>query len=62
MEAYDSAYRQNRAVKYIGIKVNRNANTPRFPKTIYEKTVSDDFPLVTEVIQFNAIDDDGVNY
>ena len=61
MEAYDTAYPKNIATNYITITVNRNANAPHFERTIYEKTVSANYPLVTEVIRVVAADPDGVS-
>ena len=61
MEAYDTAYPNNVATNYITITVNRNANPPHFEQNTYEKTVSANYPLVTEVLKVVAVDPDGVS-
>ncbi len=58
---YDTAYKMNVAKNYIRITVNRNANVPRFLQNSYDKTVSANFPLVTEAIKVEATDPDGVS-
>ena len=58
--AYDTTYPKNKAVKYVTITVNRNANAPRFERDNYEKTLTANYPLMTEVIKTNATDEDGV--
>jgi len=58
--AYDTTYPKNKAVKYVTITVNRNANAPRFEKDTYEKTLTANYPLMTEVIKTHATDQDGV--
>ena len=61
MEAYDTAYPKHTGTNYITITVNRNANPPRFVQNAYEKTISANYPLVTEVIKVEAVDPDGVS-
>ena len=61
IEAYDSAYPLNKATEYIQITVNRNANPPAFTQNDYEKTISENYPLVSEVVQVAAADPDGVS-
>ena len=60
IEVYDTAYPKQKVTEYVTITVNRNANVPRFEQTGYQKTVSEDFPLVSEVITVLATDPDGV--
>ena len=60
VEVYDSMYPTKRQVDYISITVNRNANAPVFSPNSYTKSVSDSYPLVTEVIGVSANDPDGV--
>ena len=59
VEAYDSAYPLNKAREYITVSVNRNANPPAFGQNNYEKTISENFPLVSEVVTVGASDPDG---
>ena len=59
LEAFDDTYPQNKEIEYITITVNRNAHSPAFSATAYTKTVSDSFPLVTELLQLSARDEDG---
>ena len=61
VEAYDTAYPKNRATNFITITVNRNANNPRFLQNSYDKTLSANYPLVTEVVKVEASDPDGVS-
>ena len=60
ISAHDTTYPNNKAIKYVKIAVNRNANAPTFEKGSYEKTVTATYPLVTEVMQTKATDQDGV--
>ena len=58
---YDSAYPNNRLVEYMSFTVNRNPTSPTFEPSQYSQTVSDNFPLATEVLIVSARDPDGVS-
>ena len=60
ISAHDTTYPKNKAIKYVTIAVNRNANAPTFERDTYEKTVTATYPLVTEVLKTKANDQDGV--
>ena len=59
IEAYDTSFPKSRSIGLVTINVNRNSNAPRFSQGLFEKTLSDDYPLVTEVLTVNATDPDG---
>ena len=61
IEVYDSAYPSNRMTEYVTFNVNRNPTSPTFEPSQYSKTVSDNFPLATEVLTVSAADPDGVS-
>ncbi len=41
--------------------VNRNPTSPTFDPSQYSKTLSDNYPLATEVLKVDAADPDGVS-
>ena len=41
--------------------VNRNPTSPTFDPSQYSETLSDNYPLATEVLKVNAVDPDGVS-
>ena len=47
--------------EYVTFNVNRNPTSPTFEPSQYSKTVSDNFPLATEVLTVSATDPDGVS-
>ena len=59
--SYDSVYPQNRASATVSVSVIRNANEPKFEKSSYTKTISEDFELGVSVIDVKATDADGVS-
>ncbi len=61
MEVFDSAYPRNRLTEYVTLTVNRNPTSPTFDPSQYSQTVSDNFPLATEVLRVSAVDPDGVS-
>jgi protocadherin Fat 4 len=61
IKGYDSAYPDNKITEYVTVTVNRNAYAPVFGSSTYAKTVSDNYPLVTNVITVSASDRDGDN-
>ena len=61
LEAYDSAYPLNRARADLTIQVGRNQFGPVFSPTRYERTISENYPLGSDVVQLTATDSDGVS-
>jgi len=58
---FDTNYPKDVALENVTITVNRNPNPPRFANATYSATISDTFPLVTEVLKVSATDPDGVS-
>lgn len=58
---YDSAYPNHKVQDYVQVQVNRNAYAPIFSPLSYDKKMSDDYPLVTQVLRVAATDRDGDN-
>ena len=61
IQAYDTAYPDATVTTSVEIRVNRNANAPQFVEDSYDEIISENFPLVTEVVRVEAKDLDGDN-
>ena len=61
MSAYDTAYPSRASTQDIQVEVVRNANSPRFVKENYIKTITEKFPIGDNILQVSATDVDGVS-
>ena len=57
---YDSANPQQKARAQLVLAVRRNENTPVFTQSLYEKEISENFPLGEEIVKVAATDGDVV--
>lgn len=58
VQAYDSAYPNNRATAVLSVSALRNPSTPAFSSSTYEKTIPDTFTPGTTAVQLTASDAD----
>ena len=61
VQAYDTAYPDNRAERDLVISVQRNANGPIFSEVRYEYSIAETFPVGDVIGTPVATDSDGVS-
>lgn len=61
MDAWDSANPDRRVSSELTITINRNPSGPVFKEQVYERTISQNYPVGDLVVDVEAVDNDGVS-